>query len=192
MQQSSQRVCFFLLSATVVVATAIAQPQGTPRTQVAGTVTAVDPQSHHLSIKTDKGAAVSVSPTEKIVVIRIPAGETDVKKGVRVAVTDIAAGDRIVAIGAAARCRFHGGPFDPGDEQGGCRRNPTKGPAGLAEARHHRDGVGGGPAAPIRWRSKPGRRLSRWFRKRRRNTAGTPWIRPASRTASRAASVRFT
>jgi len=66
--------------------------------RVSGTVVAVDAASKHVSIKSDKGEDISVETTERTVVLRIPAGETDVNKATKIAVSDLTAGDRVVAV----------------------------------------------------------------------------------------------
>jgi hypothetical protein len=73
-----------------------------PRNQVAGTVAGVDHSARRLSLKSDKGGDVAVSASEKTLVLRIPPGETDPKKGTRISLDDIAAGDRVVAISRQA------------------------------------------------------------------------------------------
>ncbi|MGO9255141.1 MAG: hypothetical protein ACLQU1_02395 [Bryobacteraceae bacterium] len=83
------------LAATML---AQAQPAAPASLRVSGTVTAVDAASQHLSMKSDKGEEMTVDTTERTVVLRIPPGETDVKKASKIAVSDLAAGDRIVAV----------------------------------------------------------------------------------------------
>lgn len=78
-----------------LAATVWAQAQ--PASQVPGTVTAVDASTHHLTIKSDKGEEMTVEPSERTVVVRVPPGETDPKKFLKISVSDLAAGDRIVA-----------------------------------------------------------------------------------------------
>ena len=71
--------------------------QAQPASQVPGTVTAVDASTHHLTIKSDKGGEMTVEPGERTVVVRVPPGETDPKKWVKIALSDLTPGDRIVA-----------------------------------------------------------------------------------------------
>jgi uncharacterized protein DUF5666 len=70
-----------------------------PRVQIAGVITAADAPSSRLTIKTDKGETVTVTAGERTLVLRIPPGETDPKKGTKVALSALAAGDRVVALG---------------------------------------------------------------------------------------------
>jgi hypothetical protein len=69
------------------------------KTQVSGTITAIDAPGNKVSLKSDKGDEISVTTTARTVFVKIPAGETDVKKGVKVTLADVAAGDRAVIIG---------------------------------------------------------------------------------------------
>jgi len=73
-----------------------APPAGSPN-RVAGTVTAVDPSAKQISVKTDQGTAVNVTVSDRTLLLHIPPGETDPKKGAKIALSDISAGDRIVA-----------------------------------------------------------------------------------------------
>jgi hypothetical protein len=98
------RVSFFV-SLAALVATAFAQTpptagQAPARSRIAGTVAAVDAPASRISVTTDKGDAVTVSAAANTLIIRVPAGETDVRKGSKIAIADVAPGDRIVAIGA--------------------------------------------------------------------------------------------
>ena len=73
--------------------------QTAPRAQVAGTILSVDASARHLAVKTDKGDAVTVATTDHSFLRRLPPGETDTKKAVPIVLSDITAGDRVVAIG---------------------------------------------------------------------------------------------
>jgi Domain of unknown function (DUF5666) len=90
------------LGVIAVIATAAivsAQSQPAPRSQVSGTISNVDAASNHLTLKGDKGDAVEVSTTDRTLVLRIPPGETDPKKGSKVPLSSLAAGDRAVIVG---------------------------------------------------------------------------------------------
>jgi len=84
-----------------ITASAPAQTSSGSRSQVSGTITAVNAASNQLSLKSDKGDALEVSTTDRTLVLRIPPGETDPKKGTKVALTSLAAGDRAVIVGPA-------------------------------------------------------------------------------------------
>jgi len=68
-----------------------------PRVPLAGTIDSVDAGANRISIKTDKGEMVTISTTDRSFFRRMPPGETDTKKAVPIALTDITAGDRVVA-----------------------------------------------------------------------------------------------
>jgi len=93
----------FLAIATCVALALPAAAQTPPaqRSQVSGTISAVDAASNQLSLKSDKGDAVEVSTTDRTLVLRIPPGETDPKKGSKVPLSSLSAGDRAVVIGPA-------------------------------------------------------------------------------------------
>ena len=69
------------------------------RTQVSGTISTVDAAGNKISLRSDKGDEVSVTTTARTVFVKIPPGETDVKKGAKVTINDVAAGDRAVVVG---------------------------------------------------------------------------------------------
>jgi hypothetical protein len=48
-------------------------------------------------LKTDKGESITVTTTDKTVILRMPAGVTDVQKGTKMTVGELAAGDRVLA-----------------------------------------------------------------------------------------------
>lgn len=92
------------LSGGVFAQTQPAQGTAAPHSQVAGMVTAVDAQANQVSLKSDKGDAITVTTTEKTVVLHLPPGENDVTKGSKMALPSLGAGDRVVA--------FYRGPAD--------------------------------------------------------------------------------
>jgi len=80
----------------------LAQAQAPARSQVAGNVTAVDAAKQQFSLQTDKGETLTLAAGEKTVIVHVPPGETDVKKGTRMAFADLSAGDRVVAFARAS------------------------------------------------------------------------------------------
>jgi Cu/Ag efflux protein CusF len=83
-----------------MVAQAANQQDARPaQNSAVGVVTAIDAANGQVTIKTDEGALVQVVTTARTPVLRVPPGETDPAKATRVAVTDIAAGDRLFARG---------------------------------------------------------------------------------------------
>ncbi|MEP6714558.1 MAG: hypothetical protein ABJC09_03230 [Terriglobia bacterium] len=74
-----------------------AQPAKSPYESVIGTVDKADTAAKALIIKPDKGDNTTVKWDDKTTFLRIPAGETDMKKAVPATAADVALGDRIVA-----------------------------------------------------------------------------------------------
>jgi hypothetical protein len=100
--------CFIIL-AIAVGAGGVGRAQtagAAQRAQVAGTVASVDASAKKLSIKTDKGDTVAVETTDRSFFRRMPPGETDTKKAVSIAMSDINTGDRVVAIGQPSGSNF--------------------------------------------------------------------------------------
>jgi hypothetical protein len=82
-------------------------PAAANRAQISGTVTAVNADARQVSLKSDKGENVAVITTDRTLILRIPPGETDPKKGTKIALSTLSAGDRAVVIGPT--------PADPKD-----------------------------------------------------------------------------
>jgi hypothetical protein len=84
---------------TVVSASAILAQTPAPARYVSviGTVASVDGVGHVFSIKTDKAGDTTVKFDEKTSFLRIPAGETDIKKATPAKSGDVGPGDRILA-----------------------------------------------------------------------------------------------
>src|ERR1035441_7724689 len=94
------RGMFLVLSLLWVECSGYAQAaQGTValRAQVAGTVASVAAQASQFVMKTDKGDSITVTTTDKTVILHMPAGVTDMQKGTRMTAGELAAGDRVVA-----------------------------------------------------------------------------------------------
>ena len=72
-------------------------PAGGSGIQLIGVVIAINGQSNQITLKTDKNGPVSFSIAEKTPLRRVPAGAKDLTSAVRIALTDIAVGDRVVA-----------------------------------------------------------------------------------------------
>jgi hypothetical protein len=70
------------------------------RSQVIGQVTSLDAAAHRIVLQDDHGATIAVSVPENTSVLRVPPGETDLKKASKITFTDIGSGDRILAVGA--------------------------------------------------------------------------------------------
>jgi ABC-type Fe3+-hydroxamate transport system substrate-binding protein len=92
------------LPAGVLAQTQSTQSAAAPHSRVAGVVTAVDAQANQVSLKSDKGDAIAVTTTEKTLILHVPAGENDVTKGTKMALSSLGVGDHVVA--------FYRGPAD--------------------------------------------------------------------------------
>ena len=87
-----------LLALITFVVPAIAQAPAAPRyVSVIGTIQRVDAAAKTLALKTDKGEEPVIKFDDRTQFVRMPAGETDTKKGTRAAASDIGAGDRVIA-----------------------------------------------------------------------------------------------
>lgn len=71
-----------------------------PAPRVTGQVTAVDASTGKLTVRPDNGGSATVHAGEQTRVLRVPEGEKDPQKFIKIAFSDIAEGDRIVARGA--------------------------------------------------------------------------------------------
>src|SRR5262245_258304 len=90
---------YFLSFALLVVVAAAAYTQTAARSQVSGTVATVDATANQLTLKSDKGESVTVITSDRTLVLRIPPGETDPKKGAKIALSTLTPGDRAVVVG---------------------------------------------------------------------------------------------
>ncbi len=89
-----------ILGASILLAAGVAAEAQSPspqKTQLPGTVITVDANLGQFSMKTDQGDTVTVVAGPKTVIIQMPAGETDIKKGSKLQLSGIEAGDRVVA-----------------------------------------------------------------------------------------------
>jgi hypothetical protein len=86
----------FILAA-VMISGASAQTAAPARVTVTGTVTEVNASTNQVNLKSDKGETVALTLTAHSFVLRLPPGETDTKKAVKIAIGDLAAGDRVAA-----------------------------------------------------------------------------------------------
>jgi hypothetical protein len=91
------------MTALMAMAAAMSASAQTPpaanRAQISGTVISVNTDGNQLSLRSDKGGDVSVAITDRTLILRIPPGETDPKKGSKIALTTLNPGDRAVIIG---------------------------------------------------------------------------------------------
>ena len=100
-----KRLAILLLLLTSAIASTV-RAQGTDPNAVhsgaIGEVTAINREAKQLSMKTDAGATLTVVFDDKTVFRRIPPGETQTSKALRISFTDVAVGDRVYAQGVVA------------------------------------------------------------------------------------------
>ena len=70
--------------------------------RVIGAVTATNPAAKQIGLRLDAGGAVTVVLQDKTVYLRVPPGETDLKKAVTITPAEIGVGDRVYARGRVA------------------------------------------------------------------------------------------
>ncbi len=94
--QTKMKTAFCLLFCTAVsVGIALAQEPAAKTARVLGEVTAAE--SGSLTIKTDAGTSSTVALDDKTSFLRIPPGETDLKKASKIDFKDVGVGDRVLA-----------------------------------------------------------------------------------------------
>lgn len=91
------RRCLSTAILFVFSATLYSQPAQPSR--IIGEVTVINGTSH-LTVKTDKGDAVTVVLGEKTRYLRVQPGEKDLKNASRIAVGDLSTGDRVLGLGS--------------------------------------------------------------------------------------------
>jgi len=74
----------------------------TPAKLIAGIVSAVDTGAKQIQVKGDDGVAYRLTLQDNTICLRMPLGETDQKKAVRITFSDVAVGDRLIARGPVA------------------------------------------------------------------------------------------
>jgi hypothetical protein len=90
--------CLRLITLAVLLGVPASAQAPANRTQVAGTISAVDAGGGKITLKGDKGEDVTVTTGPRTLFLKMPPGETDAKKGTKIALTDVSAGDRAVVV----------------------------------------------------------------------------------------------
>jgi len=67
--------------------------------QIQGAITAVNTQNKQISVSTEKGETITVTANDRTSIVRMPAGVTDPKQGVKIELPAITTGDKIIALG---------------------------------------------------------------------------------------------
>ena len=86
------RVVGFILLAAVC---ALAQKAD----QVQGAIVSVNAQNKQIAVTTDKGESITITASDRTSIVRMPAGVTDPKQGVKIELATITPGDKIIALG---------------------------------------------------------------------------------------------
>jgi hypothetical protein len=92
------KVCAGLVCVAVAVSVAFAQAPPALKS-VIGEVTSIDGASKQIKLKGDDGAAYTVTLSDSTAFLRIPPGETDLKKATKIPFSEVAVGDRALARG---------------------------------------------------------------------------------------------
>jgi co-chaperonin GroES (HSP10) len=99
----------FAIALLALTLSAVARAQGSDpaitATRVFGKITEINVPAGEVIVKTDAGSVVSVKLNEKTSYERMPVGETDRTKAVKIALTDIAVGDGVYARGYVSEDR---------------------------------------------------------------------------------------
>ncbi|HTC31807.1 MAG TPA: hypothetical protein VK724_00470 [Bryobacteraceae bacterium] len=99
------KVCAGLInvSISVLISLSLSFAQAPPALKsIIGEVTSIDSASKQLKLKGDDGAAYTVTLSDNTSFLRVPPGETDLKKAAKIAFSDVAVGDRALARGPLA------------------------------------------------------------------------------------------
>ncbi|HEX8846382.1 MAG TPA: hypothetical protein VF791_17175 [Pyrinomonadaceae bacterium] len=99
---------FFAVFALVALSVGAQAQSGDPAitaTRVFGKITEINAPAGQMTVKTDAGSVVTVNLNEKTTYERMPPGETDRTKAVKIALTDVAVGDGVYARGYVAADR---------------------------------------------------------------------------------------
>jgi|HubBroStandDraft_5_1064220.scaffolds.fasta_scaffold04771_3 hypothetical protein len=92
------KVCAGLISVLIALPVGFAQAPAALKS-VIGEVTSIDGASKQLKLKGDDGTAYTVTLSDSTAFLRVPPGETDIKKAAKIAFSDVAVGDRALARG---------------------------------------------------------------------------------------------
>ena len=88
---------------TILLAVSLAWAQTSPSKSVVGEVTGVDAAAKQFKVKGDDGVSYIVAYDDSTSYLRMPLGEKDLKKAEKITLSDITAGDRLLARGSAAQ-----------------------------------------------------------------------------------------
>ena len=92
----------FKISFLLLLFTFFAHGSAQAQSRVLGEVLKVDPNAKQLILKTAEGAQVIVQCDEQTMYRRVPPGETTLDKATPISITDVSAGDRVIARGTTS------------------------------------------------------------------------------------------
>lgn len=84
------------------LAIAFAQPPAAATKVVTGEVTSIDAAAKQFKVKADDGVTYTIALQDNTIYLRMPLGETDQRKATKIALSDIAVGDRLLTRGPVA------------------------------------------------------------------------------------------
>ncbi|MFL6354593.1 MAG: hypothetical protein ACJ74Z_22460 [Bryobacteraceae bacterium] len=89
-------LAFFLLSAAASLAQSTSSAPAKPDQHIIGTITAVDPASHHITVKDDKTGTQYAASLEKArTLLKVEPGAKNLRTAARITASDLAVGDRV-------------------------------------------------------------------------------------------------
>jgi hypothetical protein len=95
------RNAVYLASLILLAGVALLDAQAPSASRAIGAVTAIDAAAQQITIKTDAGAEMKLNLKDNTSYMRVGLGEKDLKNAAKIALNDVAVGDRVLARGAA-------------------------------------------------------------------------------------------
>jgi hypothetical protein len=93
------KTSYLSFAAIVCLTLGIAAAQQPARTNIVGAVEAIDPSNGQITLHTDDGKSVKITPHPGAKFLRLPPGETKMANATPITAHDIGAGDRVLARG---------------------------------------------------------------------------------------------
>ena len=93
----------YLMALVLLGGCALLRAQAPASGRAIGAVTVIDAAAQQITIKTDAGAEMKLALKGNTSYMRVGLGEKDLKNAVKIALSDIAVGDRVLARGAAGQ-----------------------------------------------------------------------------------------
>jgi hypothetical protein len=93
----------YLTALVLLGGCALLRAQAPASGRAIGAVTVIDAAAQQITVKTDAGAEMKLALKDNTSYMRVGLGEKDLKNAVKIALSDIAVGDRVLARGAAGQ-----------------------------------------------------------------------------------------